>query len=355
MAKGKKIAFTVVAILLVIALVAFIGVYFLFLHHYKGKDIINVWSATDEFKIEDIATVNKKEGKDFVVLNLADVQTCDLEDVFNFPVIRKEIDFLVKTVQPDLITLTGDQTWSNENLLSLTSLIGWLDSYKIPYAPVFGNHDYGNEKDSAVLSCKACCDLYENGKYSLFSRGPSNLGSLGNYVINVMEGDKIFKTLYMLDSGYTEMISDEQIAWFKWNAEGIKQANAGEYSEGMCFMHKPLPEFTSAYKGYVYGDVESLGEVYVNYSLSGSRQNGFFAEAKERNVTDVVCGHQHGNCFSLKYEGVRLTSVLKTGELGGYSVDGTVTLNGATYFTLNGDGTSINNLFVDADRFHIRH
>jgi lipid-A-disaccharide synthase len=35
--------------------------------------------------------------------------------------------------KPDLITLTGDQTWSNENFLSLSSLINWLDNLKLGY------------------------------------------------------------------------------------------------------------------------------------------------------------------------------------------------------------------------------
>ncbi len=355
MKRKNKVFLIIISAILVVTIVCFSTVYFLFLHRYKGKNVIDEWNVTDEFNIDDIATIKKEKDKEFVILNLADVQMCDLENFFNMGIIKKEIEYLVEEVKPDLITLTGDQTWSNENLISLKSLISWLDSFKIPYAPVFGNHDYGNTKNSSVLDLNACCDLYEKGKYSLFKRGPSNLDALGNYVINVTEDDKIYKTLYMLDLGYGDEITDMQKEWFKWNAEGIRAANGGEYTEGMCFFHKPLPEYAYAYRQYVSGSptVRALGDVYVYYSLYGSLQNGFFDEAKDRNVKDFVCGHQHGNSFTLLYDDVRLTFALKTGELGGYCDDGETYLSGATYFVLDGGETTVKTIYVDKDKFHI--
>ena len=350
----RQILLISIFIFLELILAFSIAGYFLFLHHYKGTYIDNPWYETDTFDLNNFATVQKQKGKDFVILNLADVQIRDLNSVKTKNTIREEIDYLIKKVKPDMITLTGDQTWSNENLLSLKQIINWLDSYKIPYAPIFGNHDYGDTKNSSTAELNFCCDLYESSQYCLFSRGPSNLGSLGNYVINIMEEGKIYKTLYMLDSGYEDKISDQQINWFKWNAEGIKNANGGSYTDSICFMHKPLPEYKIAYNRYIWGDtdVEAVGEVYRYYSLNGSSQNGFFDIAKQSGVTDIVCGHQHGNNFTLKYQNVRLTFALKTGQLVGYYSDETVNLNGATSFVLNEDVSIINN-YVDADEFVI--
>ncbi|MBQ7466877.1 MAG: metallophosphoesterase [Clostridia bacterium] len=322
------------------------------MHRYKGRNIVNSWSETDQFDITTIATVEKQKDKDFVILNLADVQICDLENPLIHLTIKREIEYLVQKTQPDLITLTGDQTWSNENLISLTELIRWLDSFKIPYAPVFGNHDYGNEKDSAVASQNYCCDLYERGKYSLFKRGPTNLGALGNYVLNIMEDGKIYKTLYMIDSGFEDKITDMQIAWFKWNADGIKTANNDVYSQSMVFLHKPLPEYAHAYYSLPYSQRTEINK-YHHYSLSGSTQNGFFTAAKGAGVTNIVCGHQHGNNFTLQYEDVNLTFALKTGELVGYYSDEEVYMNGATSFILSGDHVEIINNFVDREQFHI--
>jgi len=344
----RKVIVTVLSVLLGLAAVSFFFVYCLFLHHYHGKEIVAPWSADDPFDIAEIATVEKQAGKDFVILNLADVQLCDLEDMFRLGEMKEAITDLVRRTQPDLITLTGDQTWSNENLISLRALLSWLDSFRVPYAPVFGNHDYGNEKDSAVLSRNACCDMYEKGEYCLFKRGPSNLGTLGNYVVNITENGKIVKTLYMLDAGYESEITDSQISWVKWNAEGIRAANGGEFAAGMCFMHKPIPEYREAYVAYLYDEpsVEVIGDVYVTYSLAGTMQNGFFEAARSIGVTDIVCGHQHGNQFTLRYQGVRLTFAMKTGPKGGYYADEDITLDGATCFRLQGDSVTIQNVFA---------
>lgn len=351
MTKRKKVLITIVSVLLAAILLILSTAYFLFLHRYRGKVTGEVWQQSDEFNIDDVATISKEKGKDFVILNLADVQLCDLEDIFRMPTIKKEIRYLVDAVKPDLITLTGDQTWSNENFISLTSLIRWLESFGIPYAPVFGNHDYGNEKNSAVLGQNKCCDLYESAKNCLFKRGPTNIGTLGNYVFNVVEDGKIFKTVYMLDSGYEDKITDGQKAWALWNAEGIKAA-CGYYPESLAFMHKPLPEYRLAYYDYPSGETQAIGDVHVHYSLYGSAQNGFFDLAKSINVKDIVCGHQHGNNFTLLYSGVRLTFALKTGELGGFYQDESVYLNGATVLRL-GQETTIENVFMDRNAFNI--
>ena len=267
--------------------------------------------------------------------------------------IKKELDYLIDSVKPDLITLTGDQTWSNENLISLKRIIRYLDSKKIPYAPVYGNHDLGNDFNKAVCNDTKASTLYENGKYSLFDRGPTNIGNLGNYIINIMEDGNIYKTLIMMNSGYDEEITQGQIDWFKWNMDGLKETY-GNYPESILFMHKPLPEYTNAYLDYINGKVDNNGsEVYVYYSLNGSNQVGFFDILKEKNVKQVVVGHQHGNVFNLNYEGINLGFALKTGELGGYILDNDIYLNGASYLILN-DAIIFKNIFVSIDKYHFK-
>jgi len=157
----------------------------------------------------------------------------------------------------------------------------------------------------------------------------------------------------MMDLGYFDEFTTEQIEWFKWVSDGMKENNGGVNPESFLFIHKPLPEYFIAFLNYLNNDesVEKIGDVYVNYSLSGSIQQGFFDIIKERNVTNVICGHQHGNAFTLKYEGVNLTFALKTGELGGY-IENEVYLNGATYIMIN-DSTIINYIFVDRNKYKI--
>ena len=122
MRKRGKILIAVGSSLLAVSLSAFLAIYFVFLHHYKGSKYVYEWHDTDVFSIDDIPVVQKQKDKDFVILNLADVQMSDLEHMKYYGNIHKEITELVETYKPDLITLTGDQTWSNENLVSLKKL-----------------------------------------------------------------------------------------------------------------------------------------------------------------------------------------------------------------------------------------
>ena len=311
---------------------AFGFVYFSFLHHYKGKKVTNNWSKDQVFDISQIQTIQKEKGKDFTILNLADIQICDLEDFFDAERMHKEIDYLIEKSKPDLITLTGDQTWSNENLYSIKRIIRWLEAHKIPYAPVFGNHDFGNEGHDTTATPNYLCDLYERAEHCLFQRGPTNIDSLGNYVFNIMEGDSLYKTIYMVDAGVNDEFTEGQMDYFRWLSKGIHSPSA------MAFMHKPIQEFSKAFRNYLEGEENNVGDVYRYYSLSGMWGDEFFEFAKDANIEHIIAGHQHGNCFSLEYDDVWLTASLKTGEYGGTIDDDGVYLNGATAFHLSDKG-----------------
>ena len=337
--KKKLIVIISCSLVGTLALGAFGTVYFLFLHHYKGKKVVNDWHVTDTFDIKDIPVINKEKGKDFTILNLADVQMCDLEDLGNRKIVHKEIDYLVNLTKPDLITLTGDQVWSNENRLCLKSLISWLDGYKIPFAPVFGNHDHGNEFNSATAGLTYSCDLYENAEYSLFDRGPTNIGSLGNYAINIKEDNQIINTIYMMDYGYNDEITDDQLEWFKWTADGIKESNSENYTNGFIFMHKPIDEFRYAYSHYDNEDIEITP---------------IFDAAKERGITNFVCGHYHSWNFTDTFRDVTFTMATKTGEIFDFYEDEDEYINGATSFTITDEQIIIKHNYVNRGDFRIK-
>ena len=346
MKKKFKVLIIVGSCVFTLALSAFGVAYFTLLHHYKGKKVVNEWHETDTFDINKIKTVEKKPGEDFVILNLADVQICDLGDTFNNYKLHNYITKLVDTYHPNLITLSGDQTWSNENLISLKSIISWLDGYKIPYAPIFGNHDYGNEYNSAVASLNYCCDLYEGGKYSLFDRGPTNIECLGNYAINIKEGDKILTTLYMMDLGYLTKITDGQKGWFKWTADGIKENNNGTYTNGIVMTHKELPECYDAYRHYLNDNSIAEGDVIVHMGFAYVENTGFVDLAKSCGVYDFMSGHEHYNNFTLHHEGARFTFMVKTGEFFDTYQDENVHLCGATTINISEDKPVIKHHYI---------
>lgn len=293
------------------------------------------------------------DKEQLVVLNLTDIQLCDLEDLRHLPTLLDEIDELVGRAHPDLITLTGDMVWSNENNLCLHALLRRLDSYGIPFAPVIGNHDLGNDPGGATASGDYFSYLLERCENCLFRHGPREAG-VGNYVVRVMRGEKLVRVLYFMDAGYRDEISKAQKDWFLENALALE----GEFgsAEGALFLHKPLDEYADAYYAYRRGDgaVGAIGDVYVTCSLSGVESGDFFDLIKAHGVTDVVCGHQHTNAFTLSYEGVRLTFGLKTGETSFYYDDGQINLNGGTVLVFSPEGTDVSLLTVDRDKYHIK-
>lgn len=351
MRKGLQRIVTSLLILLFIGIDVFFPIYFLLLHHYKGKEIISEFHKDQPFVIDDIPCVEKKKDKDFVILNLADVQMCDLEDIFHRNIIHQEIDELIQQTKPDLITLTGDQTWSNENMISLTSLVAWMESYQIPWAPVFGNHDFGNEGHTPVLDALKCCEYYENAKYCLFQRGPSNLGCVGNYLINIKEEGKIVRTLYMLDHGILEDFTQEQMEWLTWACKGIKENNEGISPSSMAFFHKPTTEFFTA---WFYGEELSIPNNLKAKQRLKDTEDELYQIGKEYNIQNFVCGHNHWMHFAAKDENnITFTMSLKTGELGGYAEDEDYYGNGATYFTISKEETLIQDYFVSREKYHI--
>lgn len=347
MKKKFRVLISVGSCIFALALMGFGATYFTFLHRYKGKVIVNNWNESDTFDINEIKTLSKQKDKDFVILNFADIQICDLEDMFTRYKLHNYLDKLVDTYKPDLITLSGDQTWSNENLLSLKSIINWLDGYKIPYAPVFGNHDYGNEYNSAVAGLNYCCDSYEGGKYSLFNRGPTNIGSLGNYAINIKEEDKIISTLYMMDLGYNDKITEDQKSWFKWTADGIKANNNNTYTNGIVITHKELPECYDAYRHYLLDNSIAEGDVIVHMGFADVENTGFVDLAKSCGVYDFMFGHEHYNNFTIHHENARYTFMVKTGEFFDTYQDETVHLCGATTITLSSDEVNIQHHYIE--------
>lgn len=328
---------------------AIIGVSVLLLYTIKpqGTYVNNPWNEQDHFNISSTVTLEKDPNKEFVILNLTDIQMKDLHDFFNRDILHKEITELVERTNPDLITLTGDQIMFGESLLSLKALIRWLEDYNIPWAPVFGNHDFEG------VTPNYSCDLYENAKNCLFKRGPSNLGCLGNYVINITENGKIFKTLYMLNLATNDAFTTEQLNWFQWNAKGIKEYNNGTQPEAICFFHKPIAQYNDAYRYWArfgYNPAIGFGQKYEGISYT---ETNFFNIAKQNNVKTILCGHNHASNFCINYQGITLAYALKTGELCYFYGHDDDYLNGGTSITLYATSTIIKHNYVEEAKYHI--
>ncbi len=326
---------------------------------YFGENkFFDDWSETSVYTDDYAVTLNKTPGKDFVILNLTDLQMNDNElynDVGS--TMSATVDKLIKQVNPDLITVTGDNAWGTFSYIQTANLI---DSYEIPWAPVMGNHD-----GQGCPSEYWCAKVFTNCKNCLFKFGPKDMG-YGNYIINIKENGKTVHTVFMMDThssieedgingkkdtGYDHFWPG-QLKWYEWAVKGIEK-NAGKKVQSTVFMHIPLYEYKVAWNMVKDGETGNVDPKYSDIASGVCHEvvscapgnNGFFTLAKNLGSTkDFVCGHEHINNFSILYDGIRLTYALKTGK-GCYYEEA---LNGGTKITINSDGeTKLEHVYVD--------
>lgn len=289
-----------------------------------GEKHTEIWSADQDFNIAKIQTV-EKDREDFKILMFTDTQLW--ADLGKNKECYEQMDALVEKTQPDLITLPGDVLSAMSSRFSINSFIKHMESYEIPWAPVYGNHD--NEIPSNSLNWQT--DKYMEAEHCLMQKGPSNLYGCGNYVINITENDAPVYTIFMLDNGrYIKYdngdtkevyMGYEQIAWYEWNVKGIERT-AGRIVPSMTFSHFAQPEFREAVEKYgvkdendIYTIPEEYGFGYCQY-LPGAApvKSGFFDKCKELGSTKYIfCGHDHENNASITYDGITMTYGLKTG------------------------------------------
>ena len=324
-----------------------------------------------------VICLEKNPDKDFVILNLADIQ----EENPKSTNVKQIIDQLVSTTKPDLITLTGDQSYGSATTIRQLGEI--LESYGIPWAPILGNHDH-NERETSV---EDQCKLYESFEHCLFKTGP-DLGTThnskpsgnrvprgGNYVINVTEGEKVVKTLVFLDSGdnASYLPKDRQYEngynWDHLTAQQVQFFNQAVSSansqDAILFTHIPIFEYVNAisaalktninvynvntYIAYTKkisyedsckpeiwntGYENSYGTLHEAISCSPCDDNVF--EAIRDNTDIIIVGHDHINSFIVDYKGVTFCYAMKTGPGCYYEAD----LNGGTVVTISSDGKS---------------
>lgn len=323
------------------------------------------WSAADSFSIADNTFVIEKDpNKDFVILNLSDIQLSDKDAHGNYGELAEAtIDKLINDTQPDLITLSGDNVYG---WLGWIWLIDLMDSYEIPWAPVFGNHD------GATSTYASWCayQIERFSEYAIFDFGPEDMGH-GNYIITITENGKPIHQLYMMDThkdatyevnGYTyngyDHLWDNQIEWYKWAINGTTAEN-GSVVESTVIYHIPNIEFNDAWHAaYDYG-MGGFREEYKDKAFGFNLEdvsgppvnNGFFDIAKELGSTKhIISGHDHINYSSIEYEGIWLHYAVKCGA-GAYWEE---SASGGKIFTLSSDGTmTAENIFVDPTQFGI--
>ena len=243
-------------------------------------------------------------------------------------------DYLRETVQntnPDLILLTGDLVYGefDDAGTSLSALIEVMESFEIPWAPVFGNHE-----NESVLGADWQCEQLENAEYCLFKQ--RTLTGNGNYSVGITQDGVLKRVFFMLDSNGCGSMSDatvanghskktpgfgeNQVEWYTDTANKINRVSPGmKYSfvyhiQQEIFrtalsqygtidsttVNNPINIDTSANKaetdfGYIGRDLKSpWDEDFTIY-------NGM----KALGCDSHFVGHEHCNSASVMYDGTR--------------------------------------------------
>lgn len=321
------------------------------------------WGGNKEFTADYAVELKKNPDKDFVILNFTDTQLDDYETFGSEGKITEEtIKRAIETAKPDLITVTGDNGLGSWAWLRLIRVI---ESYKIPWAPVMGNHD-----GAGCISEFWCAYQFANAEHCLFKFGPKDMG-YGNYMINITENGKIIHTLFMIDThskehyqienesgeivtetGYDHMWAN-QIAWYKWGVEGVKKL-AGETVESTMIMHIPIYEYKTAWElcgernSEMYKKMDGIGENRENVCCPMVNNGVFDVILEEGSTKTVLAGHDHINDTMLTYSGIRLCYGLKCGP-GCYWNEN---VNGGTTITINSNGNaSVNHIYINSQDF----
>ena len=234
---------------------------------------------------------------------------------------------LVSQSRPDMIFITGDMVYGSfdDSGKTFERFCDFMDSFCIPWACVFGNHD--NESHKGV---EWQCDLLENTRYGMFKRG--NVSGNGNYTVGICVGNEIVRVLHMLDSHgclSPAGIYPDQLELVKENAKLINKMH-NKNVPGFIGMHFPTEEYRTAelFKGYMTEERETyiIGvDVDAKDDDFGVKsQNfkkvipvcvpGFLKIVKECNIQAVFAGHYHSVNTCITYEGVKWVQGLKTGQ-----------------------------------------
>ena len=319
--------------------------------------------------------VDVPDGRDPIVLHLTDMQIIDSSQQRSADRLggsqteywkpeNKDIrcyDYLrdiIENTNPDLILITGDLVYGefDDNGENLLELIEFMESFKIPWAPVFGNHD--NESHKGV---DWQCDQLEAAEHCLFLQ--RELTGNGNYTVGIRQGDELTRVFFMIDSngcsgasaeskanGHTKTgvgFGQDQIKWYTDLAKEISKKSP-DTKLSMAF-HIQLSVFVDAFAKYgtdgnkqvFIDDLASKTDGdfgYIGKPLKSSwGSQDLWDSIKALGVDSILVGHEHANSASIIYEGIRLQYGMKCST---YDRNNYIRSNGEIYLSYLPDSTA---------------
>ena len=210
--------------------------------------------------------LEKERGEDFVILTISDPQMLEgwwmNEESVEGNSLRYTMEELIENTDPDLILCTGDFTADGREEI-FRELGKYVDSFGIPWATVWGNHDHTYKQLSFyAMPLDQMEALYTTGfENCLFKAGASEMGS-GNYTIGICENGKFVEAIFMMDTHQTQKyhddagnafeaeasLNDAQKQWYRDKVNLMKQLGC---NESILVTHQPLTGHNTAMKAAV--------------------------------------------------------------------------------------------------------
>ena len=285
----------------------------------------------------------------FSIMQLTDIHLGIQSDVNATEALLKEE---IEQGSPNLIIFTGD-TFMDATKSIVDSFFTFADSFDIPFAFTYGNHDAQGDYDKfyipdRIMGCR-------NSMYIDYN--DDDLFGQTNYYIDIVDNNYVKYRVYIIDSnsyyapdGFTEkydVIHEEQIA----HIEDIAKNDTSYSVNSLAFFHIPLYEYDDAYKLYYDGTNydTSMGFGKNREKVSyGYKRTDAFARMKAAGINSMFVGHDHINDSTLMYQDVILSYGVKStreiyNEKYGYAL---ISLDGTSRLKLS----DISHVFLGEDK-----
>ncbi len=352
-------------------------------HVTNGTVDFAVKSASTEPRILQITDTQivdgsqaENTGNSAVVPSHYSKQTLSKVDQFSFDA----VGYAIQSSNPDLIIVTGDMIYGqfDHTGAAWTKFVDYMESFNIPWAPIFGNH----EAESNMGIAWQCAQL-DAAKHCLFKRG--EVTGNGNYTVGIVNSaDELVRVFYMMDTNgnynasetsvtdgqikKSNGFADDQFEWFKTSVANVKEKAPN--AKLSLAIHIPLMKFNDAlttpygyaneseqetfkldidsFEGKNEGDFGYINTTYHNYYWDDD--DTLWTLLKDNGFDSVFTGHIHENSASVVYDGIRLHFGLKSGIYDSTlwkKSDGTLVKSntdqgdpiiGGSYFVLGTDG-----------------
>ncbi len=162
---------------------------------------------------------------------------------------KKYVKWLISDSKPDLIVAGGDNILST-GINGLSAFCDYMDSFKINWTFVFGNHDC-EDKYYQIEYIEFLVNYSKKSLYLIYADSISADFSIKIY--NNLD-DKLIGSLIIMDSGVHngttfEGVSKEQVKWYEEEIDILqKEYNGNDIIKTILFTHMQSPEFYNAYK-----------------------------------------------------------------------------------------------------------